>query len=123
MRKKLALLLARNMFMSASVCTILVVCLGWSLGTLAVACTSQQKHAAKTAIDIATATCVVLRGTVDNGVEDQICATEEELAPIVKHLFDARKRAALKSGKVGATTAHHPDDLPPFKGDDACMAQ
>lgn len=80
-----------------------------------------NKVAGRTALDLATADCVVLQGDVGNGTVDSICATEEELSPFVKHLFDARRKAVASTGKMLASTAvKHPDDLPPIKGIDAC---
>lgn len=60
---------------------------------LACACTKQQ---AKTAVDVANATCVILRGLLPNtGEVQEICATAEELSPLVKHIIEMRayKRA------------------------------
>jgi len=56
-----------------------------------VACSSEGKHAAKTAIDITNSTCVILRGAGVTGVIEEGCFLEEELAPIVKHLIARRK--------------------------------
>ena len=64
-------------------------------GLVIVSCSADQnKKVVKTTVDIATATCVILRGVVSNGVVDTICATEEELAQIVKPLLALRKAKA-----------------------------
>jgi hypothetical protein len=66
-----------------------------SLGLALISCSADQnKKVVKTTIDIATATCVILRGVVANGVVDSICATEEELAPLLKYLVALRKAKA-----------------------------
>ena len=101
--------------------TVLGAC---SVGAITGGCSPAANKAAKTVVDMTTASCVILRGAVSDTLTDTICATEEELAPIVKHLFAARKAQAVAGGKVGAaSSAKHPDELPPTKGVDACMVE
>lgn len=70
---------------------VVVLCSGLAL----VSCSADQnKKVVKTTVDITTATCVILRGVISNGVVDTICATEEELAPLIKYLVALRKAKA-----------------------------
>lgn len=76
-------------------------------------CSPENKAVVRTAVDIATATCVVLRGVIANGVVDAICATEEELAPLVKHIValrSAKARAAAPSPSASASSTPIPTD-------------
>lgn len=60
-------------------------------------CTPAQRQAWGTAaVDLTTAACVILKGPIGDGTVDTICATEEELAPIVKHLLAMRQAKASK---------------------------
>ena len=86
---------SKRMFAFAS-----VLALVFGLGA---SCSPAEKRGARTAIDLATATCVILRGDIGNGTVDQICALEEELGPIVKHLFAARKFKETHPGLSGTT--------------------
>lgn len=56
----------------------------------AIACTAAQKQDAKNAIDLTNGACINLSGLDTSGKAESICAIEEELAPIVKHLLAAR---------------------------------
>ena len=72
-----------------------------------------NKQVANTAIDLATGACVTLHDDLGNGVVDSICATEEELAPIIKHLIAARK---FKAANPGAGKAKVDACLIPLNG-------
>lgn len=66
------------------------------------ACTKQQ---ARTAVDLVDGGCVVIRGEVNDAMTDNICATLQELAPIVKHIIAMRKsKARLVSASPAASS-------------------
>jgi hypothetical protein len=54
------------------------------------ACTNESRQTARTVVDIASVSCVLLRATTDDGRAKQVCATEAELAPLVDRLLSAR---------------------------------
>lgn len=54
------------------------------------ACTTESRRTARTVVDIASVSCVLLRAATEDGRVNQLCATEEELAPLVTRLLAAR---------------------------------
>ncbi len=70
-----------------------------------------NKVVAKTVVDVATASCILLAMKTDNGTIDKICATEEELAPLVKYLIGRRAAlaAAKKTADAGVVSASTPN--------------
>lgn len=73
-------------------------------GVLVAACTPAEKRGVRTGIDVATEGCQVLHAA-GNGTVDQICAEEEELAPIIKHLFAARKWKETHAGAPSSASS------------------
>lgn len=85
-----------------SIMPIIVAVMALAVGALAsvAACTPEQKHVARTAVDLAEANCVIIAGATDNETIDKVCATAEELAPYVRMILRDRK-----AGKPGAALA------------------
>lgn len=56
-----------------------------------------QKIAVRGAVALADGACVLIRAQTDDPIAEGICVGEEELAPLVPKLFEARaKKAALR---------------------------
>ena len=73
-----------------------------SFGIALLACTPGEKSAVRTATDVATTDCTILQSAGDPTV-NKICATEEEIAPLIKHLFAARAYRATHPGTASSS--------------------
>ncbi len=73
------------------------------------ACSPANRDAVKKAVDIASVACVLLRGAVTDGQVQEVCATEAELAPLVKDLVVARARPSVRAD--GGVTVPAPEPL------------
>ena len=51
-------------------------------------CTTLEKRAAVSVLDLADKSCLLLRGQGKNNTVKTVCATEEELGPYVKDLIE-----------------------------------
>lgn len=67
------------------------------------ACSAWQKKAARDAIDILNATCVIFHVEMDGRLQD-VCLAAEELTPYAKELLQMRKQAAHRTASSVASS-------------------
>lgn len=92
----------------ASIPQVAVLALVWGLlfGALipTSGCSALNSKNVNTALDIAHATCVILHGQTTDGTVSDICATAEELSPLVRHIV------ALRAARAHVGTSPKPVD-------------
>lgn len=91
---------------------VFLAMLGIASGATISACTSADRQVAvKGVFEITRGVCVLLRGFTSDGAISSVCATVDELSPIVKHIIAMRK---YKLAHPGAAAYDAPLDACDF---------
>lgn len=72
-------------------------------------CSPRDTQIARTVVDIASVTCVILRAQVDDGTVQEICATADDLKPWATVLLQSRAHGVTADGSAVSRVARPAD--------------